>query len=109
MNPSPRRNTHEPAYQRLHNRWGWLFGRQSRVEREAAMAEFAEMPEELRQFVLAECAYAQVQATEELRATMLQAFKVALTAQPVGDGVDGAEVDDEVVDEGEIVEPPSAA
>ena len=106
MNPSPRRNTHEPAYQRLHNRWGWLFGRQSRVEREAAMAEFAEMPEELRQFVLAECAFAQVQATEELRATMLQAFKVALT-QPALEG----EVEEEVVDD-EVApspEPPEAA
>ena len=107
MNPSPRRNTHEPAYQRLHNRWGWLFGRQSRTEREAAMAEFAEMPEELRQFVLAECAFAQVQATEELRATMLQAFKVALT-QPDADGVEGEEPDEDVV-EAEAVEPPEAA
>ena len=72
------------------------------------MAEFTEMPEELRQFVLAECAFAQVQATEELRATMLQAFKVALAAQPEPDGVQGAdEVDD--ADAGDVAEPPEAA
>ena len=101
MNQSPLRNRHEPAYQRLNSRWGWLFGRQSRVERESAMAEFADMPDELRQFVIAECAFAQVQATEELRATMLQAFRVALT-QPADDGVEG-EVEE--VEEAEVVEP----
>ncbi len=116
MNPSLRNpKRHVPAYQRLHTRWGWLLGRQHRGGREAAMADFADMPDELQRFVLAECAFAQVQATEELRVTILQAFKVALRAQPEADGVGDDEPEEDVADHGGdeatdgAPEPPEAA
>ena len=96
MNQS-QRNRHEPAYQRLSSRWGWLFGRQSRTEREAAMAEFADMPDELQRFVVAECSFAQVQAIEELRVTVLHAFKVALMQPALGEEPDEEQAVDEEV------------
>lgn len=97
MNPSPRRSPrrHLSAWPRLAARWGWMFGPQSRADREAAMSEFADMPDELRQFVVTECAFAQVQATEELRATLLQVAKVVLQNAPRPDRVDGDLPDDD--------------